>query len=204
MWKSSGIHTTWSPYGDELTEPGTHAGTFANWAASSAGQAYKISSFNLWGGDAANAKNLFDEKYLSHPNATDHGISSWRITQTPPVASGWTGSIIPSSWLPERAYPEWWNSGNGITQAMANDPSLVFGFEVLVENPATAFEPDGTMRIWFGGMEWDESANGWGSGGFDGVMTLKPIPEASSLIIWSLLGALGITIGWWRRRREGA
>ena len=27
------------------------------------------------------------------------------------------------------------------------------------------------------------------------------IPEPTSLIIWSLLGALGITIGWWRRRR---
>ncbi len=29
----------------------------------------------------------------------------------------------------------------------------------------------------------------------------NPIPEPTSLIIWSLLGALGITIGWWRRRK---
>jgi len=30
------------------------------------------------------------------------------------------------------------------------------------------------------------------------------IPEPSALIIWSLLGALGITVGWWRRRRRKA
>jgi len=28
------------------------------------------------------------------------------------------------------------------------------------------------------------------------------IPEPSTLIVWSLLGALGITVGWWRRRRK--
>ncbi len=28
-----------------------------------------------------------------------------------------------------------------------------------------------------------------------------PIPEPTSLIVWSLLGALGITVGWWRRRK---
>ena len=27
------------------------------------------------------------------------------------------------------------------------------------------------------------------------------IPEPSTLIIWSLLGVLGVTVGWWRRRR---
>ncbi len=29
----------------------------------------------------------------------------------------------------------------------------------------------------------------------------SPIPEPTALIVWSLLGALGVTIGWWRRRR---
>ncbi len=28
----------------------------------------------------------------------------------------------------------------------------------------------------------------------------EPIPEPSTLIIWSLLGALGIMVGWWRKR----
>jgi len=30
------------------------------------------------------------------------------------------------------------------------------------------------------------------------------IPEPSTFIIWSLLGTLGIIVGWWRRRREAA
>lgn len=29
------------------------------------------------------------------------------------------------------------------------------------------------------------------------------IPEPSTFIIWSLLGAVSITVGWWRRRRKG-
>ena len=32
-------------------------------------------------------------------------------------------------------------------------------------------------------------------------LAINPIPEPSPLIIWSLLGALGIAVGWWRRRR---
>lgn len=31
--------------------------------------------------------------------------------------------------------------------------------------------------------------------------TLKPIPEPSSLIVWSLLAGLGIAVGWHRRRK---
>lgn len=44
---------------------------------------------------------------------------------------------------------------------------------------------------------------GWGtnpSGQIHGVL-LTPIPEPTTIIIWSLLGILGITIGWWRRKR---
>ncbi len=33
------------------------------------------------------------------------------------------------------------------------------------------------------------------------TIDVTPIPEPSTLIVWSLLGALGITVGWWRRRR---
>ena len=35
-------------------------------------------------------------------------------------------------------------------------------------------------------------------------VTVSAIPEPSTLIIWSLLGAIGITIGWWSRRRKAA
>jgi len=30
------------------------------------------------------------------------------------------------------------------------------------------------------------------------------IPEPTGFVVWSLLGALGITVGWWRRRRQAA
>jgi hypothetical protein len=33
------------------------------------------------------------------------------------------------------------------------------------------------------------------------TLDVAPIPEPSTLIIWSLLGSLGIGFGWWRRRK---
>jgi hypothetical protein len=48
-------------------------------------------------------------------------------------------------------------------------------------------------------------ANG---GGFTGIgavpfdhFVLNEVPEPSTLIVWSLLGGLGIAIGWWRKRK---
>jgi hypothetical protein len=38
----------------------------------------------------------------------------------------------------------------------------------------------------------------------DNIQTGHAIPEPSTLIVWSLLGASGIAVGWWRRRRAGA
>jgi hypothetical protein len=33
-----------------------------------------------------------------------------------------------------------------------------------------------------------------------GIAEVNPVPEPSTLAIWSLLATLGITVGWWRRR----
>ncbi len=42
--------------------------------------------------------------------------------------------------------------------------------------------------------------------GVDGFLYVIPepssIPEPSTLIIWSLLGALGIAVGWYRKRKS--
>jgi len=35
-------------------------------------------------------------------------------------------------------------------------------------------------------------------------LRLTAIPEPASIIIWSLIGAFGIGLGWWRRRRKAA
>ena len=42
-------------------------------------------------------------------------------------------------------------------------------------------------------------SGGGGGGGGGGAV----IPEPSTFVIWSLLATLGITVGWWRRRRYG-
>ena len=42
--------------------------------------------------------------------------------------------------------------------------------------------------------------SGWGPDGYHGYL-LTVIPEPSTFIIWPLLGALALTIGWCRRRR---
>ncbi|HUT92486.1 MAG TPA: PEP-CTERM sorting domain-containing protein [Thermoguttaceae bacterium] len=39
----------------------------------------------------------------------------------------------------------------------------------------------------------------WGIDNFS--VTVNPVPEPSTLIVWSLLATLGITVGWWRRKR---
>jgi hypothetical protein len=44
-------------------------------------------------------------------------------------------------------------------------------------------------------------ATSWTSGGEDGHFASQPTPEPSTLIVWSLLGASGVGIGSWRRRK---
>ena len=40
--------------------------------------------------------------------------------------------------------------------------------------------------------------------GLDNISSASVIPEPSTFIIWSLLGALGLTFGSWRRKRRAA
>jgi len=54
-------------------------------------------------------------------------------------------------------------------------------------------------EMWFTGKSSaGVYAIGYAQGDQSGV-----IPEPSTLIIWSLLGALAITVGWRRKRRRG-
>jgi hypothetical protein len=58
-------------------------------------------------------------------------------------------------------------------------------------------------------VTWEDLSFGGGNDeDYDDMMYLfdsvAPIPEPSTLIVWSLLGASGVGIGWWRRRRKAA
>ena len=62
--------------------------------------------------------------------------------------------------------------------------------------------PAGATRLFLGtmdGMEWNNN-----EGAFVAEVKSSAIPEPSTLIVWSLLGASGVGIGWWRRRRRAA
>ena len=76
---------------------------------------------------------------------------------------------------------DWW----GANTIIAEDGTLLGGY------------PDGRALIGTGGY-W---APVGGLYDYNFRTFVEPIPEPSTFIIWSLLGALGITIAWWRRRR---
>jgi len=54
----------------------------------------------------------------------------------------------------------------------------------------SSFQIHGSKVVWLGYDGHDEE-----------VFLAHYVPEPSTFIIWSLLGALGVTVGWWRRRR---
>jgi len=81
------------------------------------------------------------------------------------------------------------------------------------------FNGGGGGNNYLGGGQW---GSGGGGGSFNGgsdqiniagfqsgngrvIITgeSKVIPEPSTVVIWSLLAALGITVGWYRKRRAG-
>jgi hypothetical protein len=51
---------------------------------------------------------------------------------------------------------------------------------------------------WAGMYGWNDQSDYFGA---NYIVEFDTVPEPSTLIIWSLLGGLGIGIGWWRRRR---
>jgi hypothetical protein len=72
----------------------------------------------------------------------------------------------------------------------------IFGFD----NPN---QPENVQWIDSNGdrADWSQVVAG-GLGVYDGGPVHAPyVPEPSTIIIWSLLGGLAITVGWWRRRK---
>ncbi len=57
----------------------------------------------------------------------------------------------------------------------------------------TAMYSDAYAAAWMTSHPSDLVSSGY-------TIAEAPVPEPTTLIVWSLLGVLGITIGWWRRR----
>jgi hypothetical protein len=86
-----------------------------------------------------------------------------------------------------------------------NDPSFVFTFQVLISNPESAFEPDGKLRVFFGGFNDDLQGTGPNNYEVSGAMRLNatalpiiPDPVTAGLVG---LSGVGLALVGLRRRR---
>ena len=174
--------------------PGTGFGTWAP------GSGYAFDEINLWGKDGLAAS--WGEKYIADPDNAHNGITSWNVLASP---TGWTNGIVLGNQSYNGgpgAFPVW-RSGTGAALGLANmgNPDFKFTFQVLISNPLTAFEPDGSLRVWFGGFRDDLQGTGLDNYEVSGVMDLAAtaVPEPSSLL---LLGGIMAGLGVMRLRKR--
>jgi hypothetical protein len=128
---------------------------------------------------------------------------------TPAAGQSW--EIDEPGWVYGDIYVNFENgtldNSNALPDPLRDDVSMAMGwdfdlgpldlyarihFHLSDTEPTASFyleqrDPDSQASVYF----WSDS-------------TIAAIPEPSTFIIWSLLGALGLTIGWWRRRSHGA
>ena len=184
-WTVSGDPVQATTYGYPASGGATG---FGAWAPTSG---FAFDEINLWGAGGA-AAAAWGENYVSvGTGGPNPGVSSWQVIQAP---AGWTDGIVqggdPWSADATHAFPVW-RSGTGATLSLANmnDPSFVFTFLVDISNPDTAFEPDGTLRVFFGGFSDDLQGTGPDNYEVSGVMDLNvtAVPEPTTVIAGTLL-----------------
>jgi len=93
-----------------------------------------------------------------------------------------------------------WSNGEAVTYANWAPEQPSHGYSG--GEPYTLMVSD----QWWGGRRWDDWQNlpYWDDPDHRPVFAVAEvvIPEPSTLIVWSLLGASGVTLGWWRRRKR--
>ncbi len=132
----------------------------------------------------------FDLNYFILTSNTINGGGAAQGTEKTYI-NAWVGGVNTYSQLLD---PESWGwDGVEPPSAFQNDPQIYLGSEFdavdMVSFSIDAVEGD----VYCFGMDEfyiDEAAP-----------PPQGVPEPATLIIWSLLGALGITVGWWRKRR---
>lgn len=164
---------------------------FGAWAP---GSGFAFDEINLWG-KGGTAAAAWGENYTAVPDDYHNGVTSWRVIQAP---AGWTDGIVLGNQSYNQgsgAYPVW-RSGTGDTLGIANmkDPNFKFEFQVLISNPDTAFDPDGKLRVWFGGFRDDLQNTGPDNYEVSGIMSLNAskVPDGGASLAMLGLALAGL------------
>jgi len=182
--------------GDTYLNSGNGINDFAEWASTNL-SGYGFSYFNLSG--YTSPPGGWGQEYQAVPDQDNglFGTDSWRNQTVNGVAvtSGmgttntwWDGGIVKANqvWNPDNyAFPVW-RAPVGTQLTMANAADYTFSVEVLMENPDTAYELDGTLRVWFGGLNFPQEYEG----SSQEVAGIVLIPEPATLCLLGLGGLL--------------
>jgi len=198
-WTDDTLNYKYESYEDADSD-GTN--DFAEWASGNLAN-YGFSYFNLWGETLPSTS--WDQPYHAVPDQGDgkYGVESWRnqtvngVAVNPGMGSPgvWDGGIVMANQdynSTNYAFPVW-RAPTDTQLTMANAESLTFSVEVLIENYDTAFEPDGKLRVWFGGFNVPQGTPG-AAQEMSGIML---VPEPASI---GLLALGGLPLLWRRRR----
>ena len=165
-----------------------------------------IRELNLWGFDGNGAN--WGEDYKASGYGTITAPTGW-VGSTPDVTDIYPSFTPPSGALTHK-FVAWktttYNSTEGL-DFIGDEASKVFSFVVDFDdtdylwNQYTNGAPNtlgGEMTFFFGSV-MRTTAGDAKNYDYQGNLVLTPIPEPSTVIVWSLLGSLAISIVLWRR-----